>query len=417
MNSTRLAPAICAIVFCATLTVNSYAAERTIHTFQAKPGATPYGSLVSDANGNLYGVTASGGDGCRSGGNGCGTIYELSPTSGGGWNVTTLYIFKGGTDGFGPSSALIFDANGNLYGTTTSGGVNGAGTAFELSPIPEGGWTESVIYSFGASSVDGNTPFASVTFDHSGNLYGTTVYGGSDNFGTVFELSPSSGGWIESVLYSFEGDRAFPEDGAYPYCSLIFDSLGNLYGTTFKGGVYSGGEVFELMPSVSGWQEQVLYSFRVSTLDGTGPQAGVIFDPAGNLYGTTYSGGGPEQGGTVFELSPINGGEWQESIIHTFLPSKNDGGQPVAAPIMDASGNLYGTTGGGGSPIGDGTVYSLTSQSNGRWAEARYNFKGEPGGQYPLGGLIFYANGVVGTTAYGGTGPGDGYGLAFEILP
>src|ERR1035441_332430 len=204
-----------------------------------------------------------------------------------------------GTDGTNPRAGLIFDAAGNLYGTTENGGTNGVGTVFELTPTAGGGWTETVLYSFcsQANCTDGYQPWAGLIFDAAGNLYGTTVYGGTADTtcsycGTVFELTPNgSGGWTETVLHSF-GDGT---DGFYPSAGLIFDAAGNLYGTTAMGGTYDypwDGTVFELTPAAGGgWTEKVLYSFGGGT-DGYWPEAGLIFDAAGNLYGTTYSGVG-----------------------------------------------------------------------------------------------------------------------------
>jgi len=385
---------------------------KAIHVFQAKPGASPYGNLVSDTAGNFYGGTLfGGGSGC--GGTGCGTVYEMSPVAGG-WTFSNLYTFRGGLDGVSPAGGLVLDTMGNLYGATFGGGAKNMGTIFELSPAPAGGWTKSTIYDFGMINEDGSIPFAGMVFDQSGNLYGTTSIGGQYGYGTVFELSPGSGGWTETVIYSFQFNNVFPTDGGTPYAPVLFDTSGNLYGTTFIGGA-DAGTVFKLTPSGSGtWNEEVIYSFLGGT-DGANPQAGMNFDPAGNLYGTTSAGGGLEEAGTVFKLTSNFAG-WQESVLHTFRPSKGDGGLPAAAPILDAEGNLYGTTAGGNAPLGPGTVYKLSLNANGNWIETRYNFAGGAGGESPWGGLIFDASGnLLGTTEYGGAGPGSGYGLVFEI--
>src|ERR1019366_4407129 len=192
-----------------------------------------------------------------------------------------------GTDGVNPQADLIFDAAGNLYGTTSQGGTSDAGTAFELTPAAGGTWTEKVLWSFG-TGMDGANPLAGLIFDGAGNLYGTTYNGGTSNSGTVFELTPAAGGtWTEKVLYGFDGGA----NGGDPSAGLIFDAAGNLYGTTSFGGPYNHGTVFELMPAGGGsWTEQVLHNFGSGT-DGISPLAGLIFDGAGNLYGTTYHGG------------------------------------------------------------------------------------------------------------------------------
>src|ERR1039458_2304305 len=259
---------------------------------------------------------------------------------------TVLHSFhNNGTDGFGPYYAgLIFDAAGNLYGTTLYGGSYGGapgtgGTVFELTPAAGGGWTEKVLYSFGnVADADGANPFAGLVFDAAGNLYGTTYAGGTYRNGTVFELTPAAGGgWTEKVLHNFNNNGT---DGATPLAGLILDAVGNLYGTTQVGGTYNYGTVFELTPVAGGgWTEKVLHTFNGT--DGFEPSAGLIFDAAGNLYGTA---------GVVFELTPVAGGGWTEQVL-------NNGAGPGGL-IFDAAGNLYGTTLEGGT-YGLGTVFEL----------------------------------------------------------
>jgi uncharacterized repeat protein (TIGR03803 family) len=218
-------------------------------------------------------------------------------------------------------------------------------TVFELTPTAGGGWTEKVLHSFTLNTGDGVGPQAGLVIDAAGNLYGTTVGGGAFDRGSVFELTPGAGGtWTETVLYSF--------GGGVPQGSLILDAAGNLYGTTYVGGVYgNGGTVFELRPKAGGgWTKKVLHSFNPNNgKDGHNPVAGLIFDTAGNLYGTTYGGGAHCTGcGTVFELTRTAGGGWKEKILHSFSHNSNDGFDPVAGLILDAAGNLYGTTAYGG---------------------------------------------------------------------
>ncbi|MGA3210889.1 MAG: Ig-like domain repeat protein [Terriglobales bacterium] len=279
------------------------------------------------------------------------------------WNEVVLYAFcaeTNCTDGERPYGGLVFDSQGNLYGTTNWGGSGGelSGAVFELSP-PSGGiglWTESVLYSFCSSSggtcTDGERPYGSLIFDAQGNLYGTTELGGANSEGAVFELSPpaQSGAWTENVLYSFCPSSGC-SDGYLPVGTLTFDSLGNLYGTTRTGGANGGGVVFELTPPASGatWTENVLYSFcsvgGSSCFDGGGPYyESLIFDSQGNLYGTT-SGGGASGAGAVFEVSPPSGGigPWSETVLYSFTGA-SDGGGPYAGLIFDSQGNLYGTT-------------------------------------------------------------------------
>ncbi len=320
--------------------------EQVLHNFgNGTDGSGPFAGLIFDAVGNLYGTTEEGGS------SGWGIVFELTPTSGGGWTETVLHSFQhNGTDGYVPVAGLIFDAAGNLYGTTSGGGTYGnctyfgCGTVFELTPTSGGGWTEQVLHDFG-NGTDGAKPSAGVTFDAAGNLYGTTVEGGTYTDGTVFELTPTAGGgWTEQVLWNFGSGT----DGAGPYASLIFDAAGNLYGTTWAGGVYGAGTVFELTSTAGGgWTEQVLHSLSGDGTDGANPDAVLTFDAAGNLYSTTYEGGAYSCGGpgcgTVFEMMPTAGGGWTEQVLHSF-GSGRDGAEPAAGLIFDAAGNLYGTT-------------------------------------------------------------------------
>ena len=279
-------------------------------------------------------------------------------TAGGAWTEKVLHNFNhNGTDGYWPIASPILDAAGNLYGTTFQGGAYDLGTVFELTPTG-GGWTETVLHTF-SGYTDGGSPWAGLVFDTAGNLYGTTPYGGDYYAGTVFELTPTAGGgWTKQVLHSFSPDCT---DGYEPYAGLIFDTAGNLYGTTSAGGTYScngsqGGTVFELTPTEGGgWTETVLHSFNSNGTDGIIPYASLVFDTAGNLYGTTVS-GGTYNYGTVFKLSPGEGG-WTETVLHTF--NGTDGAAPYAGLIRDAAGNLYGTTFLGGA-YGGGTVFELT---------------------------------------------------------
>ena len=340
-----------------TVTVScSAGTESVLYSFSTgTDGASPNAGLITDANGNMYGTTSYGGSG-----RGASTVFKLS-TSG---SETVLYRFGTNStrDGANPQAGLIMDANGNLYGTTLYGGSNGRGTVFKLTPNGSG-YSETVLYSFGAtnpigSTTDGANPYASLIMDTYGNLYGTTLYGGNSNNGTVFKLTPNDSGYSETVLYSFGATNPIGSttDGTYPYSSLIMDASGNLYGTTFDGGNNNKGTVFKLTPSGS---ETVLYSFGAtnpigSTTDGANPQAGLIMDANGNLYGTT-SGGGSKGNGTVFKLTPSG----SETVLYNFgTSSATDGANPRAGLIMDANGNLYGTTYVGGTN-NSGTIFKI----------------------------------------------------------
>jgi uncharacterized repeat protein (TIGR03803 family) len=405
--------------------------EKVLHSFDynGTDGWAPFDTLIRDSGGNLYGTTEAGGT------YGEGTVFELTPTVGGGWTEQVLHSFGEGTDGTFPYGSLIFDAAGNLYGATGAGGnytaycaQYGCGTIFELAPNGDGSWTETVLYKFcsQANCADGAGPnpySGSLIFDASGNLYGTTYGGGTPasncnaGCGTVFELTPTEGGgWTETVLASFGGRP----DSSNPSAGLIFDAEGDLYGTAIAGGVSGEGTVFELTPAVGGgWTETILHSFSANS-DGAVPFAGVIFDAAGNLYGTTAAGGVYGGYGTVFELTPQAGGGWTEQVLHSF-GNGLDGFIPAAGLILDASGNLYGTTSGDcTSPRNHarncGTVFQLTPTEGGNWTETVLRrFNNGTDGSRPWAGLIFDAAGnLYGATQGGGT---YGFGTVFELSP
>ena len=375
--------------------------DMVMHSFGTRnDGQNPTANLIRDVQGNLYGTTPAGGL------YGNGTVFKLSNGT-----ETVLYNFQNGNgDGQTPRGTLVFDSTGNLYGTTSGGGIYGKGTVFELSP----GGAETVLYNFG-NGADGQNPYAGVIFDNSGNLYGTTRLGGSFSYGTAFELSRNgAGGWTETGLYSF---GAGPNDGRNPEAVLVPDSSGNLYGTTVHGGANGFGTVFELLTNPLNnrcCREAPVYSFG-SGSDGHNPFAGLIFDSSGNLYGTT-SGGGIYGKGTVFELSPSG----TETVLYNF-GNGADGQNPYAGVIFDSYGNLYGTTANGGLYSG-GTIFELLS-SNHKCCreEPLYNFGQVPSdARNPRAGLIFDRSGnLYGTSVNGGgTGcGGTGCGTVFGILP
>jgi len=311
----------------------------------------------------------------------------------------TLHDFKRGVYGGAPAAGLVLDSVGNLSGTTYFGGHQDAGTAFELSPNGQGGWKEKLLHSFGGT--DGALPAAQLALDSSGNLYGTTKQGGASNAGTVFRLTPNKdGSWSESVLHDFTGGN----DGGVPLGGVNFDTAGNLYGTASQGGLTACmcGVVFELTPKGDGsWNERVLFSF--SSHDGANPGAGVAFDSTGNLYGTTTRGGlGTSNCGVVFELTPNGGGSWNESVLFSF--SSHDGCIPLAGVVFDAMANLYGTTVHGGPGGSDGTVFELTPNKDGSWTEkVIHSFNCGDGGCEPSACLAFDSGGnLYGTAPLGG---------------
>lgn len=316
-------------------------------------GLDPHGGVTLDGAGNLYGTTVAGGFGGLCAGDGCGVIFELTP-SGGGWTETTLYSFTGMNDGFGPGGGLVFDSAGNLFGTTPDGGANSFGVVFKLSPLAQG-WQYEVIHNFTGGKDGAVGSLGLLLFDAAGNLYGVTELGGAHGAGAVYKLSPTSGKrWKSTVLYGFKGTP----DAANPYGGLISDAAGNLYGTTYFGGQYGMGAVFQLIPGPDGtWQENILYSFQGGT-DGSFPTTTLLFNSPSSLYGTTSTGGRPScDCGTVFRLT-LTKGNWKEKIVH-FFGKGRDGSYPNYGLTLDQAGNLYGTTPVGGAG-GQGIVFQLT---------------------------------------------------------
>ena len=328
--------------------------EQVLYSFTGGgDGLDPHGGVTLDSAGNLYGTTVAGGFGGFCAGDGCGVVFELTP-SGDSWTETTLYSFTGLKDGFGPGSGLIFDSAGNLYGTTPDGGAHSAGVVFELSPTAQG-WQYKVIHAFTGGKDGASGSLGLLLSDAAGNLYGASELGGAQGAGAVYELTPTSRGpWKATVLYDFKG----MPDAANPYGGLIFDAAGNLYGTTYFGGQNGMGAVFQLTPGPNGkWQENVLYNFQGGA-DGSFPTTTLLFDAKGTLYGTTSTGGRPScDCGTIFTLT-LSRGQWNEKLVHLFGVG-HDGSYPNYGLTFDQSGNLYGTAPVGGSG-GQGIVFRLT---------------------------------------------------------
>jgi uncharacterized repeat protein (TIGR03803 family) len=450
--------ALVGLAACASTRAFAQYTEGPLYAFTGETdGASPAASLILDASGNLYGTAVNGGD--WTGSNcpglnpptGCGVVFELSAPVDGSSSETVLYTFTGASDGAYPQASLVFDSKGNLYGTTSNGGnlsgsacsaLGGCGVVFQLTPPASGSgtWTETPIYTFSGGK-DGAVPYSNLIFDSKGNLYGTTSGGGASGYGTVFELTPSGSSWTETVLYSFIGNDGTNKDGESPLGGVIFDSAGNLYGTTSYGGS-NRGIVFELTPPSGGsgsWTETILYPFTGHS-DGAYPYAGLALDANGNLYGTTVIGGNrtgfckqTNGCGVVFELSPPSGGStsWTETPIYTFTAGP-DGGYPYAGVILDAKGNVYGTTAQGGNTTGAncsgsdgcGVVFELSPPGGaGSWTETSlYSFNGGSDGGFPYAPLIFdTAGNIYGTTSYAGDASGSnctavgGCGVAFEL--
>jgi len=355
---------------------------KTLYRFRGyRDGGAPTGGLVIDASGNLYGTTYTGGRYYPLGIT-CGTVFELSPTTGGGWKKKTIYEFTGGADGCYPTGSIAIDASGNLYGASQFGGVitgcqwtstlavYGCGTVWQLSPATEG-WAESTIYTFTPSIAFRPT---GIVRDANGNLFGTARPPG-DKFGLVYELSPTGGGaWIETTLHAFE-----LSDGVFYDPSLLVDSSGNLFGNAYEGGTLGGscgsfggaggcGTVYELSPSLGGWS---FNRFAIpSTNRGIAPYGSFVEDSSGHLFGVATQ-GGADSGGVVFELSPVAGGGWTESVIHIFGGNYPKGYWPQGL-ISDGSFGFYGITNAGGKHdciVGCGVVFHLVPSAQGGWSE------------------------------------------------
>ena len=341
----------CGVVFELSPNQSGAWTEKVLYAFTgSSDGEWPVTNLLFDAKGNLYGGVSAGGA------YGLGGIFQLSPGTSG-WTERLLYSFTP-QDGFSPGKQLAADSKGNIFGTLRDNGPDDGGSVFELSPQSNGTWNYAILYSFPELTNDASEPYGGVTLGADGNLYGAGMSGGIDQNGAIYELTPNGqGGWTESVLYSF----GYHLDGVLPESPLIFDSSANLYGSTLSGGQYNGGMVFELSPSAGSWSETVVYSFYSSPSDGVYPQ-GLAFAANGSLYGTTQRGGNGCNSpgcGIAFELAPQPGGSWQETILHQF-ESANDGSYSYANVLIDNKARrLYGTTQYGGGMYGYGTIFLI----------------------------------------------------------
>jgi uncharacterized repeat protein (TIGR03803 family) len=386
--------------------------EIVLHSFKSKEGASPMLGLIFDSSGNLYGVAG------EEGASRNGAVFELA-RSGSNWTEKTLHSFTGASDGGTPRGTLVFDQIGNLYGATKLGGANGVGVVYELTKSASGTWSETVLHNFGAVK-DGQYPVGNLIFDSAGNLYGVTEGGGAygngmqNVGGTAYKLAPptkSGGGWTETVIHSFGNGT----DGISPRANLVLDKVGNLYGTTMLGGASSGGTVFEISPQTKGgWKETVLYNFLSVAFDGYQPVSGLIFDSSGNLYGTTSRGGGwggGTGGGLVFELSPSMGGTWTQTQLCNFEISFDSSSLLYSNLTFDNAGNLYGATlqGSGVGSIFEVTAGTVLENCGGFWG-----FSGTNGAKPAVGALIFDSAGnLYGATQDGGA---NNEGAIFEIV-
>jgi uncharacterized repeat protein (TIGR03803 family) len=338
--------------------------------------------------GTLYGTTLTGGSSAC----GCGTVFKqtLSGTE------SLVYSFAGQPDGAFPYAEVTLDRSGNIYGTTASGGANNYGAVFKIAPSG----TETILHSFNIGNTDGYTPRGKLLLDAKGNIYGTTPSGGAHLFGAVFKINSSG---TETLFHSFTG-----VDGATPEGGVISDTKGNIYGTTPGGGAYGYGTVFKITPSGN---ESVLYSFvgPISGPDGAFPYSDLVFDMSGNLYGTTQL-GGAYGAGTIFEITPSA----KETVLWSFGATGSlDGIEPVAGLVFDASGNLYGATPAGGSVLpASGTVFELTPSGT---ETVLHSFGGTTDGVIPYGGVVVDKSGnLYGTTFAGGK---HAQGVVFKVVP
>jgi uncharacterized repeat protein (TIGR03803 family) len=402
--------------------------EKIIYSFTGgADGGFPLSDLTLDGEGNLYGTTSQGGSGCGS--VGCGTVFELKRTQDG-WKEEVLYHFTD-SSGTAPLAGVIFDKAGNLYGTTEFG-PTGDGSVFELSKNSRGEWTERTIYSFDRSV--GAYPQADLVFDNQGNLYGTTLQGGTgtclsnSGCGSVFELTPQpDGSWAETTIHLFTDAKG---DGGMPSSGVVLDNAGNVYGMTQYGGnglcesssegfgyMYGCGVVYEFTPHSDGsWSETIVYNFVRGGGFGVFPSGELFLGAANHLFGVTADGG--DGIGAVFELEDTKKRGWQQSEAHIFYAGV-DGVNPTGRLVADANGDLFGVTV-RGSSTNVGIVFEVQRSDDGWKENIIHSFAKAPDGASPAAGLVLDSSGhLYGTTQYGGTGTACRYGCGtvYEVMP
>ena len=393
-----------------------------LHTFTGLlDGISPNG-LNMDRSGNLYGATGSGGV------NNAGIVFKMSYRNSV-WALTPLYDFTGGYNGDGQQPVgVMVGPDGRLYGATQYGGSSacylGCGTVFSLAPPPTVckstfcPWKETQLYVF--QGTDGALPTnADLVFDSFGNIYGTTSQGGTPELctqygcGAAYQLSKSNGSWTGQIIYHFEQGPGFD-----PYAGMISDSAGNLYGTTVGGGTYDYGTVYKLTQQNGAWSQSTMYDFTPSPDFGAWPQAGLTSDNHGNLFAATWN-SGPEGGGVAIQLSPVGEG-WNASLVYAFLGAGANPAGPTYSLTSDGAGNLYGATESDGT-FNYGTIFELSYQ-NGTWVYTLlHDFTGGSDGAYPSSKVILDSQGnLYGSAATGGNTTAncpDGCGVVWEITP
>lgn len=410
---TLFAPVLVCVLIVVTSLCGQAQTYTVLHSFASSEGSAPYAGVTMDRRGSLYGTTAFGGT------YGGGVVYRLS-RSGANWILNPLYSFRGQAenDGANPLARVVFGPDGALYGTTSQGGppsencFSGCGTVFRLAPqanvcksslCP---WNETQVLAFQGGSIDGQEPgYGDLVFDQAGKLYGTTIEGGGglcndSTCGTVYQLVRSGGGWTETLL-------PWGGSGYWPYPGVILDNAGNVYGAT----TWNFSSVFEITPTNRGWSPSTLYAFSNYPVDGTAIQGGLLLDQAGNVFGTT-SLSGPNGGGTVFELTS-SGGTWTLTTLYSFTGNDKQLGS-TATLTADAAGNLYGITNQLGAH-GYGNVFKLTRSGGGWMYSSIYDFTGGNDGGSPWGQLMLDSSGnLYGTTTGGGS---HDFGVVFQITP
>jgi uncharacterized repeat protein (TIGR03803 family) len=370
---------------------------KVVYSFGGGDGEYFDTELVMDNSGNLYGTSVEGGNFQA------GNVFQLTPTRNG-WTLTVLYSFTGGLDGAQPYKGVTLDSHGDLYGTAVTGGTGGCeggcGVVYKLTHA-RGHWTQSVIHSFTGGS-DGGGPGSPVVFDKQGNLFGTTPTGGAIGVGTIYALRPKKDGtWKLAVIHTFTGGN----DGAGGSAGrLLFDNKGNIYGVATSGGAHGSGTAYQLSPAQNGkWKLKTLYAFKGQP-DAGFPYGGLTSDSSGNLYGTTYY-DGKNDIGAIYQLSQV-AGKWKETVLHSFAGG-SDGKESLSTMVSDAAGNLYGTTIEGGSGCDCGTIFKLAAGT--RKYSVVYRFQGAPDGAYLYAGMVpdsagrFYGITLQGGSAHVGT--------------
>jgi uncharacterized repeat protein (TIGR03803 family) len=412
-SSRAMVPAVAIFAALALVTGAAWAipSETTvIFSFAEDTGEYPSTELVMDGAGNLYGTAVTGGD------FGSGTVYQLSP-SGDTWTQTVLHHFTSGADGGQPYGGVTLDAEGNVYGSAVVGGTGlacegGCGVVYKLTDVG-GVWTQTVLHNF-TGGTDGQGPGGPVTLDAQGNVYGMTPIAGEFGAGTIYQLKPApGGGWKFRVIHAFTGG----DDGGNGSAGrLLFDDAGNLFGVATVGGAFGKGVAFEMTPQNGGrtWAYQTIYAFK-GRPDAGFPYGGLARDERGNLYGTTYY-DGQYNLGAVYQLSPRSGGVWKERVLYSFRGGL-DGSNSISNLVFDADGNLFGTTSEGGAlGCGCGAIFKLSPMGHGQWTESiEHAFTNSPDGSYPYAGLVGDGLGnFFGATVHGGE---DGDGSIYQFTP